>query len=136
MKTEPENDMENDASENITEETQSTFDSFTSFVVRFVSLCIKIFNVYLVCSWCQTTFAAIMAAIAMVIGCSFIHIKILDFLTGDEVSKINKQLITSMMLNGNADEYFDKLKSISRKYEWAIILFQGFLTCILKFAIG
>jgi hypothetical protein len=132
MKTKPENNMEN----NTSEETQSAFDSFTSYVVRFVSICIKIFNVYLVCCWCQTTFAAIMAAIVMVIVCSLIHIKILDFLTGGEVSKINKQMITSMMLNGYADEYFDKLKSISRKYGWAILLFQGFLTCILKFTIG
>lgn len=136
MKTKPENNMENDTSENITKETQSAFDSFTSFVIRFVSVYIKIFNVYLVCCWCQTTFAAIMAAIAMVIGCSLIHIKILDFLTGGEFSKINKQMITSMMLNGDADEYFDKLKSISRKYGWAILLFQGFITCILKFTIG
>ena len=130
------NDNESNSNETVLPEKESLFDTFTLLVVTGTLLVFRIFNIYLVCCWCQTTFAAIMAAIAMIIGCSLIHSKIYSFLTNGESSKLIKQLTVNVMLNCDSGEYLDKLNKLTRDYRWAILLFQGLITCILKFTIG
>jgi hypothetical protein len=77
-----------------------------------------------------------MAAIVTVICCSLIHSKIYNVLTKGEFSKITKQLMTNVMLNCDTGEYLDKLNALAKDHRWAILLFQGILTCVLKFVIG
>ena len=129
-------DNESNSNETAVSEKESLFDTFTMIVVTGTLLAFRIFNIYLVCCWCQTTFAAIMAAIVMIIGCSLIHSKIYSFLTNGESSKLIKQLTVNVMLNCDSGEYLDKLNKLTRDYRWAILLFQGLITCILKFTIG
>ena len=114
----------------------SAFELFTMSVINIATLTLRIFNIYLVCCWCQTVFAAIMAAFLTLGVCSLIHYKIFNWMSNGVYGEIIKKYVTCIMLEGDVSEHMDKLGKIIRENRWAILLFQGVLTCFLKFAIG